>query len=950
MELKRLLRSALALALTAAALAGPLAAPASKTSADTEFDLDGTAFTEPEYDTGIMYFWHRGVPTVTKDKGGNYIKYPVIITWAGQYYLCTDASFTEELNETHKKQEKKNGHHKYIGNSSDWNVIGGDGYEKWDRVWGNTDYYMRYLYDMSSSALITKLDMDINSLKTLGEAVSMKIPDGVPYLVATKPETNQYAIGLNEKAFGQNVWLVGVTRTWEWIYTHWLYGYDEDQCGDVQWSLDYEGWKAEQFLDKNYVYSGWRSMYDCDSHQSYNYKEGPDQRNWTIKQDSEGLYHIWTTGENLNADFGRLSGSVGPSKNRDRTRDWFHANDVGRMSLYFSGSQIGVSAETIAYKDWKDRQCTVDNTDGYTVYYGDPNIVTFHKKDFTVVSGQVVNLDGPRVIDKGCTVTVKEGGVLACEGWVINNGQILVEPGGLLILTERETATGDRQYGAITSVGLDPTTHNGRIACDGTIIINRDCKLTCAGTYGLQLGEGAQVVNYGQIITENLEVYVDHTIENRGDTSAVFAGWGITDSGYAITRTQISGQSYNAKGTLQKAAFVTMPRDAVYGDGASHLYVNPASSVTYTVRPGNYNGYVSGYVVPLDLNDDAEPLPASYPIYMDDRYDVAFITVNNVIYQYDAMVGRWVNIAEGGHETFFNYRMSDKMEDYLQGKLPDGFILSDGRVVGQAVNESQNLHYDVHAHVYWFIEDTVDYYYEEALGAYIHVEMDDTYFRYPKDLAPPPSYDSDHVPSSMYQDVDMNVRFYSAGMAEIQVSDVKPKVQKDETGYYIVVRGYRLDWSKPDQLFADLAGALPDKDRYDSDGKLLGIPVDMVNLNGYNPNDDPSAKPKVQVGEYGYYIIYEGNYYLWYAKEEAFINGTPDRYLGDWIRKDQVDLNGYSLDAVAKPKVQKDKDGYYIIYEGNTYRWNKKYQMFENESVGIYIHKNEVDLNGYTLP
>ena len=889
MKLKKLMRRTLALMLTAAALAGPLAVPASKTAADTEFDLDGTAFTEPEYTTGIMYFWHRGLPTVAKDKGGNYIKYPVIITWAGQYYLCTDANFKNELNETHKKQEKKNGHHKYIGRSSDWNVIGGDGYEKWDRVWGDTDYYMRYLYDMSSSALITKLDMDVSTLRTLGEAVSMSIPDGVPYLVATKPETNQYAIGLNEKAFGKDVWLVGKVRTWEWIGVHLVLRYDKEQYGDVQWGLDYQSWSADRFLDKNYVYKKDRIMYDEDSNKSYEYTEGADQHYWTIKKDSEGLYHFWTVGENEMTDWGRLSGSVGPSKNRDRTRDWFHANDVGRMSLYYSGSKIGASAETIAYTDWKDRQCTVNNTDGYTVYYGDPNIVTFHKKDFTVVSGQVVNLDGPRVID--CTVTVKDGGVLACEGWVINNGQIIVEPGGLLILTERETATGDKQYGAITSVGQDPKEPNGRIACDGTIIINRDCKLTCAGTYGLQLGEGAQVVNYGQIITENLEVYVDHAIENRGDTSAVFAGWGITDSGYALTRAQISGQSYNAKGTLQKTAVVTMPRDAVYGDGASRLYINSASTVTYDVKEKNEKGYVSGYVVPLDVQEDAEPLPTSIPIYMDERYGVAYITAGGTVYQYDGMVGRWVNIADGGHETFYNYRMPDFVEDYLEGELPDGYILYDGRVVGQAVKE--DLYYDIHAHVYWFGENLVDYYYEEKLGAYIHVEDGNTYFRYPGDIASPPSYSSDYIPGYLYEDLSVNFRFYTSGMQEIQAADVKPKVQKDNAGFYITVSGYRMDWSADQQMFILSEGVLPEEERYDADGNLYGVSLDQVNLNGYDLSN-PNAKPKVQKDEDGYYVMVDGKRYQWFERYGAFFNGPPHAYEGV-IDKEDVDLNGYTL-------------------------------------------------------
>ena len=29
---------------------------------DTEFSIDGSGFTEPSYDTSIMYFWHEGMP------------------------------------------------------------------------------------------------------------------------------------------------------------------------------------------------------------------------------------------------------------------------------------------------------------------------------------------------------------------------------------------------------------------------------------------------------------------------------------------------------------------------------------------------------------------------------------------------------------------------------------------------------------------------------------------------------------------------------------------------------------------------------------------------------------------------------------------------------------------------------------------------------------------------
>ena len=138
MKLKRILRRAAALVLTASALAGPLAVPASKTSADTEFGVEGTAFTEPAYDTALMYFWHEGLPTVTKDKQGNYIRYPVLICWKGQYFLCADENFRNELNETHSMQGKENDNYVWIGGFES-HYLGKNSYShtEFDRVWGN---------------------------------------------------------------------------------------------------------------------------------------------------------------------------------------------------------------------------------------------------------------------------------------------------------------------------------------------------------------------------------------------------------------------------------------------------------------------------------------------------------------------------------------------------------------------------------------------------------------------------------------------------------------------------------------------------------------------------------------------------------------------------------------------------------------------------------------------
>ena len=885
------LRHAITLLLALIFLSEPWSSALPAWAGDAEFSTDGTAFSEPKYDTAMMYFWHEGLPSATKDKQGNYIRYPVLITWKDQYYLCTDANFKNELNETHSKQEKENGNYKFFGIGLGYLNSDAFSYDDYDRVWGDANYWMRYLYDTTDASLLAKLGLDVASLRTWGEAVSMSTPN-LPYLVPTDPSKDQYAIGLNETAFGQNNWLIGSTRNWEWVDTDYVFGADGWQGGDVQWELDYEYWDPAQFLNKDYTYKETRSMYDVDQIKYYDYTEGANQHYWTVKMDAKGLYHFWTMGQNEIASWERISGSYGKDSNLQRMRDWFHANDVGRMSLYYSGSQIGVNAETVKYTDWKDRVNTVDNTDGFKVYYADPNIVSFYRVSFTVEQGQVINLDGPLVLDNSCTVTVKDGGVLACSGWVVNNGQINVEPGGMLILQDRSTATGDYQYGCISSVNAAAGTGSGRIACDGTIIVNRDCKLTCAGCYGLQLGSTAQVVNYGQIIAENLEVYTDHIIENRGDTSAVFAGWGVTDSGYALSRTKISGQTYNAQGNRENIAVVSVPRDAVYGAGAARFYVNSAGRVTYQ-QPKNRKGYVSGFTARISGSSyvPTAELPASVPIYLDSRYDVSFIKIGGVIYQYNDRIDRWVNIAEGNHETFYDYRMPSKVEEYTYEDLPDGFILVSGLVVGREVNE--NLNYDWNDHVFWFSSGTDCYYYEKALQQYIHVLSGSTYCVCPDELAPPPDYAHDYVPAGMYGELPLDTMFYSSGMTEVENPLTKPEVKVESGKYYVEVDGNRLLWVERYRKF------LPQNFTVVYGEVQGGLTETQVNWGYFDPDTAPNAKPKVQKEGDRYYIIVAagddpGKYY-WYSSQKAFFLGDPWNYAGKPIPAADVDLNGYTL-------------------------------------------------------
>ena len=260
---------------------------------------------------------------------------------------------------------------------------------------------------------------------------------------------------------------------------------------------------------------------------------------------------------------------------------------------------------------WEDRETFQNAKAGFDLYWGEPATISFCQVDFSVQKGQVQTFDGPIAIGHDVVVTVEDGGVLSCSDWILNNGTIIVKPGGTLLLQTYETKNEQIRYGTIASLREGSGDDGGRILCDGNIIVMPDCKLCCSGKYGLQLGEGAQVVNYGAIISENLSAASSYTIENRGNDSRVFAGWGLKDCGSTLLTERITGEKFSEKSTKEKAAVVNLPSNAVYGKGASRLYVNTAGTVSRTSvatgktvtddvarlpkkADGGYDGYVPG--------------------------------------------------------------------------------------------------------------------------------------------------------------------------------------------------------------------------------------------------------------------------------------------------------------------------------------------------------------------
>ena len=873
MHLKRIIRRALALALCAAALAGLGEWPALAPTAEAlDVTIDASSFIDPNdtKTTCYIYYWHKGIPPRDwnfrdLEREGkeppSFPKYPTLLTWDGKYYLYIDEDFAATFDDRLVNEEflDRFASGKFVATAASLGVP--HSYSQFfemnkNGLLANCSIYQK----LRETGMAVCLEEDIANLPYLTPASLWGRNQyllGVPVVEDTLLDPNQYAklSGFSGSAYwGEDYvnWLVSQVDLWAYGNTSWLscgFGVLHGSAEKIT-AYDYTYMPLNQLLLKYYSSKLAKAMADQKSYFSKHFSL------WNIADNRFNR-------ESFTWDFVHISSNPTTVHDYDpviisayhsvlelmigHTKCWSDkevaaAKGYDDCQLAHNKSKFIVTAD----KEYQAKQTSEYRFD---VYYAEPVIASIMKTSFTVEKGQVVNLDGPIVIDPGCVVTVKDGGVLSCAGWVLNRGQIMVEPGGTVIVQELENDTSSAAYGCITTTGSDPDSPYGRIACDGKMIIMRDCKVCAGGLYGLKFGEGAQVVNYGQIISENLSCKTDHTIENRGDTSAVFAGWGVTGLGYELTQEQITGQDYPGKGTLQETAAVILPKDAVYGEGASRLYVNSARSVTYS-QPKPEKGYVSGFVAPLPEPEPEESyipqeLPANYIVMRDPRYDVNFIEVEDVIYHYDGVVGRWVNIREDGTSRIFDYAYGGTLSD-TSALLPDGYILSDGRVVNSADKiPPSGIQYDVHEHVYW-IEEAEDsdsgvpyYYWEEALERWVYVDLLNKYHLADEELGPPPNMSSDYISSEIYGDVPAGFRRYTAGMAESNGETLdydpneKPKVQYDPDTYpYYYIYYDAGDGSGVQQYW------------YNKDGSVFmligtygftGTPVDLskVDLNGH---------------------------------------------------------------------------------------------------------------------
>ena len=534
----------LCLLLVFAMLAGVFARFPAGTAVTVQAAEEGSEDSSTAVRQQMIYYWHKGLPP----QDGR--EYPVLLCWDDKYFMTFDSTTLKYIS-----YQGADGYygvsHGYfqVGlSNTEWYIKSGNGFPS-----GRYHVEVGYPVSQSSSNLLSGLDFDYSVLKSSGSAVSFSLPNlpVMKRLAKEKPDTLR---GETEDILADRV-LIGIRPTQEMVSssstifaadeTNWLAGYrymnykvstssimgvsyDSSQKRIFYWylypinSLTYN--RLSQLM------SG--SQKDIKSSSSVNdfVTKNENSLKWYVSK--EGEQFVFTT-PGFRTQEGRISYSFDNADELKLMAD--HAANIelghcGGVFASYGNREVCKYSEPggYFYVDWqtKEKFC-------FDVYYAEPNLMYFLKTDITVPDGQTQNLDGPLVIEEGTKITVKDGGVLSLTDWIVNRGEILIEPGGTMILQQNTTANGYTRNCAVIS-NNNKNTVAGRIACDGNIIIMPNCTLAAGGIYGFQLGAGAQVANYGQIVSEIWDIYSDYTVEGRGEQSILYIGYSMNDTGFGL--------------------------------------------------------------------------------------------------------------------------------------------------------------------------------------------------------------------------------------------------------------------------------------------------------------------------------------------------------------------------------------------------------------------------------
>ena len=184
-------------------------------------------------------------------------------------------------------------------------------------------------------------------------------------------------------------------------------------------------------------------------------------------------------------------------------RIWMYDNDKGGYN------------DDLKLKDengWTAYCSDNSRADYWYYYFGHEYFVPTLTNDFTIGVDQIKTFRDSYYIPKGKTITVQSGAVLSIDGILLNDGKIVIEDGGMLVLNEKAVIMPFTKYDGAC----------GTVISRGNIVVRSNAMLAGGGSTGLKFESGT-VINYGTILSENLTISQDYVIENHS-AGAVYGG------------------------------------------------------------------------------------------------------------------------------------------------------------------------------------------------------------------------------------------------------------------------------------------------------------------------------------------------------------------------------------------------------------------------------------------
>ena len=574
--------------------------PALTTEA-SDLIIDGSAFRDPTITKMTVYKWVEGIPRYSWSQTFGK-KFPVLMTWDDKYYLKINQDVADEMSHHIAGNGDDSILHGWSSNDDDSGYVNGS-------FKADGQYPHGYFLQNSGypGSLLSDLDgIDYSMLNQTGSYMTLSVPSGIPNLIVTWPGNTEGGVSPNSEfdRMYQNVryaievdlpytsawyskdyvghyysdgglrqgenYLVGVRRDYcrHWIEDNWLSDIHHMSNG-YYWTIyalndltAREGGKPGNWftsvLDNNYTH-----FKDGGVDHDYNTYPFVDYYCWFgAERTANGKKYqcFWTLGSwihgdpynlcNRQSDYNETKDltyrypkvALGHWSGNFETRGNFNGNDVLDT---FNGSRYSLAGAN-------------QNEFSFRCFYAMPVIMSCLSTDFSVESGQVTNLDGPIAITNGAVITVKDGGTLTIDGWVMNNGTIKVEEGGTLYV----------QDGACLNKLNDKYDHqSGGIISNGLIIVGEGSKLIGGGVNGIQLLNGSHVVNYGCLASENFVITQDHTVENRDRGFVLYgSGNGVLNSGNTTYETPLdySGRTFAERGQVESAYYVSIADNAIY--------------------------------------------------------------------------------------------------------------------------------------------------------------------------------------------------------------------------------------------------------------------------------------------------------------------------------------------------------------------------------------------------